>query len=136
MTHLIKPINLELIIKLTAGTLLSATIIATGANAINTGIEAEDSLHLEHKLWLEENSGGGGGGGGGSQLVPTPSILASKQKTTCIIEHKLWLEENSNSVYDNDISLDEYEASQRAKEIADANASLAKIKAYADGGSK
>lgn len=97
MTHLIRPINLELIIKLTAGTLLSATIIATGANAINTGIEAEDNLHLEHKLWLEENS---------------------------------------NSVYDNDISLDEYEASQRAKEIADANASLAKIKAYADGGSK
>ena len=97
MTHLIKPINLELIIKLTAGTLLSTMIITTGASAIDNGIRAEDSVHSQHKLWLDENT--------------------------------------SND-HNDDMTQEEYEASQQAKEIAYANVSLAKIKAYADGGSK
>ncbi len=56
MTHLIKQINIELTAKLAISALLASAVIMTGANAIDTGIEAEDRTHLEHKLWLEENT--------------------------------------------------------------------------------
>ncbi|WP_010197026.1 hypothetical protein [Psychrobacter sp. PAMC 21119] len=97
MAHIIKQINIELTAKLAISALLTSVIVVTGAKAIDTGIEAEDNVHLEHKLWLDENT--------------------------------------SND-HNDDMTQEEYEDSQRAKEIADANASLAKIKAYADGDSK
>ncbi|OLF37978.1 hypothetical protein BTW00_02115 [Psychrobacter sp. C 20.9] len=56
MAHLIKQINIELTAKLAISALLASAVIVTGANAIDTGIEAEDRTHLEHKLWLEENT--------------------------------------------------------------------------------
>ena len=56
MTHIIKQINIELTAKLAISALLASAVIVTGANAIDTGIEAEDRTHLEHKLWLEENT--------------------------------------------------------------------------------
>lgn len=56
MAHLIKQINIELTAKLAISALLASAVIVTGANAIDTGIETEDRTHLEHKLWLEENT--------------------------------------------------------------------------------
>ena len=56
MAHLIKQINIELTAKLAISALLASAVIVTGANAIDSGIEAEDRTHLEHKLWLEENT--------------------------------------------------------------------------------
>ena len=56
MTHIIKQINIELTAKLAISALLASAVIVTGANAIDTGIESQDRTHLEHKLWLEENT--------------------------------------------------------------------------------
>lgn len=91
MAHLIKQINIELTAKLAISALLASAVIVTGANAIDSGIEAEDRTHLEHKLWLDENTN------------------------------------------DDDMTLEEYESSQKALVIADANERLARIKAKAYG---
>lgn len=56
MTHIIKQINIELTAKLAISALLASAVIVTGANAIDTSIESQDRTHLEHKLWLEENT--------------------------------------------------------------------------------
>ena len=56
MTHIIKQINIELTAKLALSALLASAIVVTGANAIDTGIEAQDRTHLEHQLWLDENT--------------------------------------------------------------------------------
>ncbi|MGO2504803.1 MAG: hypothetical protein ACTH7L_01670 [Psychrobacter alimentarius] len=84
MAHLIKQINIELTAKLAISALLASAVIVTGANAIDSGIEAEDRTHLEHKLWLDENTN------------------------------------------DDDMTLEEYESSQQAKNAAHANAVIAK----------
>lgn len=84
MAHLIKQINIELTAKLAMSALLASAVIVTGANAIDSGIEAEDRTHLEHKLWLDENTN------------------------------------------DDDMTLEEYESSQQAKNAAHANAVIAK----------
>lgn len=91
MAHPIKQINIELTAKLALSALLASAVIVTGANAIDSGIEAEDRTHLEHKLWLDENTS------------------------------------------DDDMTLEEYESSQKALVIADANERLARIKAKAYG---
>lgn len=93
MAHLIKQINIELAAKLAISALLASAIVATGANAIDSGVEAENRTHLEHKLWLDENTSD---------------------------DH-------------NDMTLEEYETSQKALVIADANERLARIKAKAYG---
>lgn len=111
MTHPIKRINLKSMTKtlvteaktigpivttqLVVGALIIASVITTGANAIDSDIKAQDQVHLKHKIYLDENS---------------------------------------TNDHDDDMTLEEYEASQRAEKIAYANASLAKIKAYANGG--
>lgn len=87
MEQLLKLVNIELTAKLTAGALLSATIIATGAKAIDTGIEAQDSIHERHKIYLDENT---------------------------------------NPDSDDDMSWEEYEASQQAKTARHANDVIAK----------
>ena len=87
MTHIIKQINIELTAKLAISALLASAVIATGASALATGIEAEDRTHLEHKLYLEENT---------------------------------------NPDSDDDMSWEEYQASQKAKEAAHANSVIAK----------
>ena len=56
MKQLLKLVNVELASKLAISTLLASAVVATGANALATGIEAEDRTHLEHKLYLEENT--------------------------------------------------------------------------------
>ena len=84
MAHPIKQINIELAAKLAISALLASAVIVTGANAIDSGIEAEDRTHLEHKLWLDENTN------------------------------------------DDDMTLEEYESSQQAKNAAHANAVIAK----------
>lgn len=86
MAHLIKQINIELTAKLAMSALLASAIVATGANAIDSGVEAENRTHLEHKIWLDENT---------------------------IDDH-------------NDMTLEEYETSQQAKNAAHANAVIAK----------
>lgn len=90
MTHIIKQINIELTAKLAISALLASAVIVTGANAIDSGIETEDRTHLEHKLWLEENT-------------------SDKYEDA------------------------QYESSQQAISIADANERLARIKAEAYG---
>lgn len=87
MKQLLKLVNVELTAKLAISALLASAVIATGASALATGIEAEDRTHLEHKLYLEENS---------------------------------------NPDADDDMSLEEYQASQKAKEAAHANSVIAK----------
>lgn len=87
MKHLLKLVNVELTIKLAISALLGTAIVATGAKALETGIEAEDRTHLEHKLYLEENT---------------------------------------NPDSDDDMSWEEYQASQKAKEAAHANSVIAK----------
>ena len=87
MTHIIKQINIELTAKLAISALLGTAVIATGANALATGIEAQDQVHLEHKLYLEENT---------------------------------------NPDSDDDMSWEEYEASQQAKTARHANDVIAK----------
>lgn len=52
-----------------------------------------------------------------------------------VLEHKLYLQENSSPV-DDGLDAIEYEHSQKAKEIANANAKLAKLKASVNGGDK
>lgn len=94
MAHLIKQINIELTAKLAISALLASAVIVTGANAIDSGVEAEDRTHLEHKLWLDENT---------------------------------------NDDHNDDMTLEEYESSQKALVIADANERLARIKAEARG---
>lgn len=86
MAHPIKQINIELTAKLAISALLASAIVATGANAIDSGVEAENRTHLEHKLWLDENTSD---------------------------DH-------------NDMTLEEYESSQQAKNAAHANAVIAK----------
>ena len=86
MEQLLKLVNVELTAKLAISALLASAVIATGANALATGIEEQDQVHLEHKLYLEENT---------------------------------------NPDADDDMSLEEYEASQQAKEAAHANKVLA-----------
>lgn len=56
MKQLLDLVNIELTAKLAISALLASAIVVTGANAIDSGIEAEDRTHLEHKLWLEENT--------------------------------------------------------------------------------
>lgn len=86
MKQLLKLVNVELTAKLAISALLASAVIATGASALATGIEAQDQVHLEHKLYLEENT---------------------------------------NPDSDDDMSWEEYEASQQAKEAAHANKVLA-----------
>ena len=86
MEQLLKLVNVELASKLAISALLASAVIATGASALATGIEAEDRTHLEHKLYLEENT---------------------------------------NPDSDDDMSWEEYQASQKAKEAAHANKVLA-----------
>lgn len=93
MAHIIKQINIKLTAKLAISALLASAVIVTGANAIDSGIEAEDRTHLEHKVWLDENTSD---------------------------DH-------------DDMTLEEYERSQKAVVIADANKRLARIKAEAYG---
>lgn len=87
MEQLLKLVNVELTAKLAISALLASAVIATGANALATGIEAEDRTHLEHKLYLEENT---------------------------------------NPDSDDDMSWEEYEASQQAKTARHANDVIAK----------
>lgn len=87
MKQLLKLVNVELTAKLAISALLASAVIATGANALATGIEAEDRTHLEHKLYLEENT--------------SPDS-------------------------EDDMSWEEYQASQKAKEAAHANSVIAK----------
>lgn len=86
MKQLLKLVNVELTAKLAISALLASAVIATGANALATGIEVQDQVHLEHKLYLEENT---------------------------------------NPDADDDMSWEEYEASQQAKEAAHANKVIA-----------
>ena len=87
MKQLLKLVNVELASKLAISALLASAVIATGASALATGIEAQDQVHLEHKLYLEENT---------------------------------------NPDSDDDMSWEEYQASQKAKEAAHANSVIAK----------
>ena len=87
MEQLLKLVNVELTAKLAISALLASAVIATGANALATGIEAQDQVHLEHKLYLEENT---------------------------------------NPDSDDDMSWEEYEASQQTKEARHANDVIAK----------
>lgn len=87
MEQLLKLVNVELASKLAISALLASAVVATGANALATGIEAEDRTHLEHKLYLEENT---------------------------------------NPDSEDDMSWEEYQASQKAKEAAHANLVIAK----------
>lgn len=87
MEQLLKLVNVELTAKLAISALLASAVIVTGANAIDTGIESQDRTHLEHKLWLEENT---------------------------------------NPDSDDDMSWEEYEASQQAKTARHANDVIAK----------
>lgn len=87
MEQLLKLVNVELTVKLAISALLASAVIATGANALATGIEAQDQVHLEHKLYLEENT---------------------------------------NPDSDDDMSWEEYEASQQAKTARHANDVIAK----------
>ena len=87
MSQLLKLVNIKLASKLAISALLASAVVATGANALATGIEAEDRTHLEHKVYLDENS---------------------------------------SRDYDDDMSWEEYEASQQAKEAAHANSVIAK----------
>ena len=87
MTHLIKQINIELTAKLAISALLASAVIATGANAIDTSIAAQDALTYEHKLYLDDNT---------------------------------------NPDADDDMSLEEYQASQQAKTAKHANDVIAK----------
>lgn len=87
MEQLLKLVNVELASKLAISALLASAVVATGASALATGIEAEDRTHLEHKLYLEENT---------------------------------------NPDADDDMSWEEYEASQQAKEAKHANSFIAK----------
>ena len=86
MEQLLKLVNVELTAKLAISALLASAVIATGANAIDTSIAAQDALTYEHKLYLEENT---------------------------------------NLDSDDDMSLEEYQASQKAKEAAHVNKVLA-----------
>ena len=87
MEQLLKLVNVELTAKLAMSALLASAVIATGASALATGIEAEDRTHLEHKLYLEENT---------------------------------------NPDADDDMSWEEYQASQQAKTAKHANDVIAK----------
>lgn len=87
MEQLLKLVNVELTAKLAISALLASAVVATGASALATGIEAQDQVHLEHKIYLDENS---------------------------------------NPDSDDDMSWEEYQASQQAKEAAHANNVIAK----------
>lgn len=87
MEQLLKLVNVELTAKLAISALLASAVIATGASALATGIEAQDQVHLEHKLYLEENT---------------------------------------NPDADDDMSWEEYQASQQAKTAKHANDVIAK----------
>lgn len=87
MEQLLKLVNVELTAKLAISALLASAVIATGASALATGIEAQDQVHLEHKIYLEENT---------------------------------------NPDADDDMSWEEYEASQQAKTARHANDVIAK----------
>lgn len=87
MEQLLKLVNVELTAKLAISALLASAVVATGANALATGIEAEDRVHLEHKIYLEENS---------------------------------------DDDHADDMSWEEYEASQQAKTARHANDVIAK----------
>ena len=87
MEQLLKLVNVELTAKLAISALLASAVIATGASALATGIEAQDRTHLEHKVYLDENT---------------------------------------NPDADDDMSWEEYQASQQAKEAAHANKVIAK----------
>lgn len=86
MEQLIKLVNIKLASKLAISALLASAVIVTGANAIDSGVEAENRTHLEHKLWLDENASN---------------------------DH-------------DDMTLEEYESSQQAKNAAHANSVIAK----------
>lgn len=86
MSQLLKLVNAELTAKLAISALLASAVIVTGANAIDTSIESQDRTHLEHQLWLDENT---------------------------------------NPASENDMSWEEYEASQQAKTARHANKVIA-----------
>lgn len=87
MSQLTKLVNIKLASKIAISALLASAAVATGANALATGIEAEDRVHLEHKIYLDENT---------------------------------------NPDSEDDMSWEEYEASQQAKEAKHANSFIAK----------
>ena len=87
MSQLSKLVNIKLASKIAISALLASAVVATGANALATGIEAQDQVHLEHKLYLEENT---------------------------------------NPDADDDMSWEEYQASQQAKTAKHANDVIAK----------
>ena len=87
MSQLTKLVNIKLASKLAISALLASAVVATGANALATGIEAQDRVHLEHKVYLDENS---------------------------------------STDHDDDMSWEEYEASQQAKTARHANDVIAK----------
>ena len=87
MEQLLKLVNVELASKLAISALLASAVVATGANALATGIEAEDRVHLEHKVYLDDNT---------------------------------------NPDAEDDMSWEEYQASQQAKTAAHANSFIAK----------
>ena len=87
MSQLSKLVNIKLASKIAISALLASAVVATGASALATGIEAQDQVHLEHKVYLDENS---------------------------------------SRDYDDDMSWEEYEASQQAKTAKHANLVIAK----------
>ena len=87
MSQLTKLVNIKLASKIAISALLASAVVATGANALATGIEAQDRTHLEHKVYLDENS---------------------------------------STDHDDDMSWEEYEASQQAKTAKHANSFIAK----------
>ena len=87
MSQLSKLVNIKLASKIAISALLASAVVATGANALATGIEAQDRVHLEQKVYLDENS---------------------------------------SRDYDDDMSWEEYEASQQAKTAKHANEVIAK----------
>lgn len=87
MKQLLNLVNAELTAKLAISALLASAVIATGANAIDTAVESQDRTHLEHKIWLDENT---------------------------------------NPASEDDMSWEEYEASQQAETARHANSVIAK----------
>ena len=66
-------------------------------------------------------------------VVASEATISAQDPT--VLKHKLFLDENSAD-FDDGLDAVEYEHSQKAKEIANANAKLAKLKASVNGGAK
>lgn len=65
----------------------------------------------------------------------TAMVDSFEQTEKAVNEHKLYLDENSSST-DDGLDAEAYEHSQKAKEIAHANAKLAQLRASVIGGAK